>query len=110
VGSLAIRVTTMRISKERRLLTAAGVAPAMNTLGWLYYNGEGVTKDYAEAKRWFEKAAAAGNVNGMINLGDTYRDGLGVTKSVADARSWYQKAAAAGSSDAQSRFVALEKR
>ena len=33
----------------------------MNSLGNLYFNGNGVTKDYAEARKWYEKAAAAGN-------------------------------------------------
>jgi TPR repeat protein len=63
-----------------------------------------VTQDYAEAKRWYEKAAAAGLGMAMRNLGDMYRDGLGVTKSVADARIWYQKAMAAGNADAKGRL------
>jgi uncharacterized protein len=79
----------------------------MTLLGNIYYSGHGVPQDYAEAKRWYEIAAAAGNSNAMIGLGDLYRDGRGVTKSVADARAWYQKAAAAGSPQAQSRLSAL---
>ena len=79
----------------------------MNNIGYLYDKGLGVTQDYAEAKRWYEKAAAAGHSGAMVNLGDVYRYGRGVTKSVADARTWYQKATAAGSPDAQKRLDAL---
>ena len=28
-------------------------------LGWLYEQGKGVTKDYGEARKWYEKASAA---------------------------------------------------
>jgi hypothetical protein len=63
-----------------------------------------------EAKRWYEKAAAAGITTAMISLGDMSRDGLGVNKSVADARAWYQKAAAGGDPDAKGRLDALPKR
>jgi len=33
----------------------------MKNLGAMYYAGEGVTQDYAEALRWYRKAADAGN-------------------------------------------------
>ena len=79
----------------------------MTMVGAFYLCGIGVTKDYSEAKRWFEKAAAAGHAYAMIQLGGLYRDGLGVTKSVADARTWYQKAADAGNADAKGRLAAL---
>ena len=39
----------------------AGYASAQNKLGYMYINGEGVTKDYAEAFKWFRKAAEQGN-------------------------------------------------
>ena len=44
----------------------------MNNLGELYYNGEGVAKNYAKAREWYEKAAAAGNTDAMFNLGVLY--------------------------------------
>ena len=37
---------------------AAGDAAAQFELGILYYYGQGVTQDYAQARAWFEKAAA----------------------------------------------------
>jgi TPR repeat protein len=40
----------------------------MVNLGNLYLNGNGVPKDYAEARKWYEKAAAAGNEVAKTNL------------------------------------------
>jgi TPR repeat protein len=45
-----------------------------------------VTLDYAEAKRWYEKAVAAGNSQAMTNIGDFYRNGYGVTQDLAEAK------------------------
>jgi TPR repeat protein len=68
-----------------------------------------VPQDYAETKRWYEKAEAAGSSLATVLLGDLYRDGRGVTKSLVDARSLYEKARAAGAPDAQGRLDALPK-
>ena len=45
-----------------------GDATSMASLGWLYYNGSGVTQDYAKAREWFEKAADEGNAEAKANL------------------------------------------
>jgi TPR repeat protein len=41
-------------------LADQGIAGAQNNIGLLYENGEGVTRDYAEAMKWFLKAADQG--------------------------------------------------
>jgi hypothetical protein len=53
-------------------------------------------KDYAEARKLFEKAAAAGYAMAMNNLGGLYEGGDGVPINYAEAVRWYSKAAAAG--------------
>jgi uncharacterized protein len=50
----------------------------------------------AEAKRWFEKAAAAGEPSAMFRLGLLYGNGNGVKQDYAEAKRWFEKAAAAG--------------
>ena len=55
-----------------------------------------VPQDYAKAREWFEKAAAAGNVGAMTNLGFLYEKGWGVPQDYVKARDWYEKAAAGG--------------
>jgi hypothetical protein len=64
----------------------------MLRLGMLYEAGRGVERDYAEARRWYEKAAGLGDWPAMMSLGRLYDRGLGVPKDAAQARAWYQKA------------------
>jgi hypothetical protein len=73
-----------------------GDAVAMSTLGILYAYGRGVARDYAEARRWFEKAANLGDAGAMNELGLLYYHGRGVSRSYREARSWFEKSAAAG--------------
>jgi uncharacterized caspase-like protein len=53
-------------------------------------------KDYAEARRLYEKAAAAGYTIAMNNIGALYEGGAGVARNYDEAARWYAKAAAAG--------------
>ncbi len=53
-------------------------------------------KDYAEARRLYDKAAAAGYAMAMNNIGGIYESGEGVPRNYAEAARWYAKAVAAG--------------
>ena len=79
----------------------AGYASAQNKLGYMYEKGEGVTKDYAEALKWFRKAAEQGNAKAQYNLGVMYINGEGVTQDYAEALKWFRKAAEQGDAGAQ---------
>ena len=57
-----------------------GEAKAQLSLGTIYYNGEGVTKDVAKAVDWYQKAAEQGNADAQSNLGSMYDEGEGVPK------------------------------
>jgi uncharacterized protein len=70
-------------------------------LGVLYINAWGVTRDYVQARKWFQKAADAGDADAMYNLGVLYQNGQGVARDSARARYWIQKAAEAGNADAK---------
>ena len=76
-----------------------GDVDAMNSLGVMYYHGEGVSQDYAQAKQWYEKAAEYGNANAMNNLGVMYYHGEGVSQDYDQAKQWYEKAAENGNTD-----------
>ena len=67
----------------------------------MYAEAEGVTQDYAEAVKWYRKAANQGNATAQNNLGWMYQYGLGVTQSKSEARKWYEKAAAQGDESAK---------
>ena len=75
----------------------------MKEIGDIYYRGgEGVPGDVAEAKRWYEKVAAAGNSRAMTDIGSSYYYGYPPPVDVAEAKRWYEKAAALGDQYAQS--------
>lgn len=76
-------------------------------LGECYENGEGVKKDYAEAVKWYHKAAAQGDAYGQCSLGDCYYNGKGVDKDEAEAIRWYRKAADQGYWEAKYRLKSL---
>lgn len=61
-------------------------------------NGE---RDYAEALRWYGKAADLGNREAQFSLGFMYLEGLGVPQSYKVAFSWFLLAAEKGESSAQ---------
>jgi uncharacterized protein len=47
---------------------AKGDATAMNNLGLLYQNGQGVAQDYGKGREWYEKAAAKGDADAKARL------------------------------------------
>ena len=80
---------------------AAGDATAQFELGALYYLGQGVPQDYAQAAVWWERAATQDHVDAQFNLGALYGEGQGVAQDYSQARAWYEKAAAQGHARAQ---------
>jgi len=65
---------------------------AQFSLGVMYDKGQGVKQDYAEAVKWYRKAAELGSSASQFNLGVMYSNGQGVLKSGAAAADWYYKA------------------
>ena len=70
-------------------------------IGYMYSNGQGVSQDYAEAFRWYRRAAEQGNAEGQSNLGNMYRIGWGVSQDYAEAFRWYRRAAEQGNAGGQ---------
>src|SRR5665213_2115469 len=81
-----------------------GNPPAQSVLGVAYYEGRGVRKDFAEAAKWFLKAAEQGIAQAQGYLGLMYQLGQGVPQDFAESVKWYRKAAEQGDVDAQWRF------
>lgn len=65
-------------------------------IGWMYDTGNGVSQDYAEAVKWYRKAAEQGNADAQNKLGFMYDNGYGVSEDKAKAVEWYRKAAEQG--------------
>ncbi len=58
-----------------------------------------MTQDYAEAAKWFRKAAEQGSPPAQAGLGIMYNDGLGVPQDYVQAYMWLNLAAARGGGD-----------
>jgi TPR repeat protein len=61
--------------------------------GTSYYLGQGVPKDYAEAVKWFRKAAEQNYAPAQSMLGTVFLSGEGVAKDYREAVKWLRKAA-----------------
>jgi TPR repeat protein len=97
-------------------LAEQGLPEAQVNLGLMYDKGQGVPQDYAEAMKWYRKAAEQGNAKAVkwyrkaaeqglpeaqFNLGLMYDKGQGVPQDYAEAVKWYRKAAEQGFAEAQ---------
>ena len=70
-----------------------GNAEAKFKLGLMYYDGDGVPQDYAEAMKWYRKAAEQGDAVAQLFLGYLYFEGEGVPKDDVEAYVWFSIAA-----------------
>ena len=59
----------------------------------MYVKGQGdVRQDYAEAVKWYRKAAEQGFAEAQYNLGVMYAKGEGVRQNYKIAKKWFGKA------------------
>ena len=72
----------------------SGLPRAQRSLGELYRDGRGVSKDSSIAFDLFRKAAVAGDSRAQANLGDMYVEGIVVKKDHKQAVEWFRKSAA----------------
>jgi hypothetical protein len=79
-----------------RLAAAQNLDGAQFLLGGMYYLGQGVAEDYAEALRLNQLAAAQGHSTALFNVAVYHERGHGVRKNKAAAIRWYRRAQAAG--------------
>ena len=87
-----------------------GDATSQWLVGLSYQFATGVPKSYAEAVKWYRKAANQGNERAQFHLGLLYADGEGVPKNDAEAYFWWNLAAAQGEADAKTNRDIIEKR
>jgi TPR repeat protein len=80
---------------------------ALNFVGIHYFLGTGVARDFAEAGRWFERAARLGDANAQRNLGALYLRGLGVRQDDFLAYAWFAEAAERGNPRARAYLLLM---
>ncbi len=74
---------------------------AQSFLAFAYYNGSGVSQDYAESARLAKLSAEAGYAPSQRLLGVLYFEGKGVDKDLAASAAWTRKAALQGDAYAE---------
>jgi TPR repeat protein len=74
---------------------------AQYAMGMRYDTGTDGWQDYAEALKWFLKAAEGGLAKAQFMVGEAYRLGKGLYASEDDAFGWYLKSAEQGYARAQ---------
>lgn len=119
---LAVMVgETLELAQAKKI-SAPPVIAAAQAEGWFqtgekYYYGRGVPQDYAEAVKWYRKAAEQGHAEAQNSLGDCYACGDPQDQDIimdvdevdvdqAKARfgravAWYRRAAESGHAAAQ---------
>ena len=70
-----------------------GLADAVNSIGFLYTNGNGVDQSWEKALEFFQQAADMGYAPALYNLGKMYELGYGEEQSYEKALEFYQQAA-----------------
>jgi localization factor PodJL len=90
-----------------RALAASGDAAAEFILGAQYAEGRVVPRDFAEAAKWYEKAALQNIAPAQYRLASLYEKGLGVPQNKDRARALYTQAAQAGNPRAMHNLAVL---
>ena len=91
-------VTTYENLKK---LAGQGKAEAQYALGIMYYFGDGVPKDFAQAAYWYRKAAEQEYAMAQFRLAIMYTRAEGVKKDIGQSVYWLRKAAEQGLGKAQ---------
>ena len=89
-GLMLIASSTFAAGEFESMKKAAeqGDAAAQFNLGQIYYSGEEVAQDYAEAMRWYRLAGDQGHMEAQYSLGVMYTNGEGAPKSRGHAMRW----------------------
>lgn len=77
--------------KELVELAEEGNDDAQLLLGDLYYDGDGVGRDYREAAKWYQKASDKGNMEARYALAECYELGTGKPQDLEKAISLYEE-------------------
>ncbi len=82
-------------------LAQQGREDAQYRLGWMYYHGYGVRKNYKKARQWLLLAAEQKHLKAQSKLGWMYYYGHGTSKNLVEAARWFRMAAEQGDAAAQ---------
>lgn len=90
-----------KIFHQIKIKAETGDAQAQLQLAFYYDTGKGVTRDGAEALKWYKCSAEQGNAISQFNVGSKYFDSNDVKKDYNEAFKWFLKSAEQGNAYAQ---------
>jgi localization factor PodJL len=91
-----------------RAAALKGDPRAAYEVGLRYAEGKGVATNYAEAAKWYGRAAQGDIVPAMFRLGTLHEKGLGTTKDMTVAKRFYEQAASRGNAKAMHNLAVIE--
>jgi len=91
-----------------RAAALKGDPTAAYEIGMRFADGKGVTANFDEAAKWYDRAAQAGVVPAIFRLGTFYEKGLSVKKDTDIARRYYLQAAERGNAKAMHNLAVLD--
>jgi TPR repeat protein len=93
--------------KREHEAAARGEADAQFNLGIIYYKGQGVPQNFAEAFGAFKLASEQGKTQAQYYLGIMYEQGQGTQQDYAEAAQWLELSAKEGNPDSLNRLGAM---
>jgi len=95
-------------AERTRRAAESGDRVAQFFMGLYYFEGfGGVSKDHAEAARWWLKSAEQSFPDAEMAIGDLYYNGEGVSQDYALAFKWFRRAALHGESKSCARIATM---
>ena len=79
----------------------------INSLGYCYNYGIGISIDKQKAFELYQTASNLGNHVAQYNLAFMYKEGQGTEKNIDQAIYWYRKSAEQGNQSAQNKLETL---
>ncbi|MEO5762996.1 MAG: tetratricopeptide repeat protein [Vicinamibacteria bacterium] len=95
------------VARDNRKGAEWGDSDSQYRLATLYYDGQVVPLNDAQAAYWFEKAGEQGHAEALFYRGEMYYQGRGGPRDFEKAASWYREAAARGSAIAQADLATM---
>jgi TPR repeat protein len=104
---IAVPSTSLNRFSDLRRRAEDGEAKAQCDLGRMYMLGLGVSQDYQQAAKWYERAAEQRLAAAQFMMGFLYERGKGVRRDYAPALNYYRAAADQGHATAANNLASL---
>ena len=102
-----LQYTAEQVAWCRQAAEQEGFLRAYRDLGRMYFDGNGVERDFAEAAKWYGLAAEHGDMEAQCALARMFDCGYGVPADPAQCANWCLKAAEQGHAPSQVKIARM---